>query len=66
MPWVDKTRCTGCGICVNICPAGAISLKNGKAEIDMNKCIRCKKCHEACPKNAIRHDSEKKVKLKRK
>lgn len=23
---VDKNRCTGCGMCVKVCPAGAISI----------------------------------------
>ncbi len=59
MPWVDKDRCIGCGLCARECPAGAITMKNGKAEINMDKCTRCKKCHEICPQNAIRHDSEK-------
>ncbi|MCK4647472.1 4Fe-4S binding protein [Candidatus Pacearchaeota archaeon] len=59
MPWVDKDECVGCGICVGECPVNAISMKNGKAVINMKKCIRCKKCHEVCPKKAIRHDSER-------
>ncbi len=59
MPWVDKEKCAGCNICVDNCPVGAISMKDGKAEIDMDKCIRCGKCHEICPQNAVRHDSEK-------
>ena len=59
MPWIDKEKCIGCGICIRECPVNAISMKNGKAEIDMDKCIRCGKCHEVCPHNAVRHDSEK-------
>ncbi len=59
MPWVDQERCIGCGICVDICPTGAISVKEGKAGIDMEKCIRCGKCHDACPHEAVRHDSER-------
>jgi ferredoxin len=59
MPWVDEDKCVGCGVCVQQCPTDAISLKDGKAEIDMEKCIRCGRCHEACPQNAVRHDSER-------
>ncbi len=59
MPWVSKEICVGCGICVGQCPSGAMSMKGGKAEIDMDKCIRCGKCHDFCPRNAVRHDSER-------
>jgi ferredoxin len=59
MPWIEKDRCTGCGICARECPVNAISVKEGKAEIDMGKCIRCGKCHDVCPLNAVKHDSER-------
>jgi ferredoxin len=59
MPWIDKNKCIGCGICARQCPANAISMKEGKAEIDDDKCIRCGKCHDVCPQEAVRHDSEK-------
>jgi ferredoxin len=59
MPWVDKDKCTGCGICIEECPVGAISMENEKAEINMNECIRCGKCHEICEEKAVRHDSER-------
>jgi len=59
MPWIDENRCVGCAICVEGCPAKAISMKNGKAKINMDKCIRCGKCHDICSQNAVRHDSEK-------
>lgn len=45
--------CTGCGTCVKNCPAGAISLVNGKARIDYGKCIGCGLCISICPFRAI-------------
>jgi len=59
MPWIDKDKCVGCGICVDGCPDNDISKNDRKAEIDMNKCIRCGKCHDTCPQEAVRHDSER-------
>lgn len=59
MPWIKKKDCIGFGICVEECPADAISLIDEKAEINMEDCIRCGICHEVCPQNAARHDSEK-------
>jgi len=59
MPWVDQGNCTGCGICIDECPASAISLKMEKADINIAECIRCGICHDVCPQNSIRHDREK-------
>ncbi|MFO7797190.1 MAG: indolepyruvate ferredoxin oxidoreductase subunit alpha [Promethearchaeati archaeon] len=59
MPWIDKEKCDGCEICIEECPADAISMIEGKAEIDMIICIRCGTCHKVCPQHAARHDSEK-------
>lgn len=58
MPWVDKTECSGCGVCVDECPVDTISIVDGKAEIEMKDCIRCGVCHVACPLKSIKHDSE--------
>jgi len=27
MPWVNEEMCVGCGVCVDDCPVGAITLK---------------------------------------
>ncbi len=59
LPWINKNKCTGCGICVEECLVNAITIKENKAEINMNECIRCGKCHDICPQEAVRHDSEK-------
>lgn len=51
---VDKTKCTGCGACKNICPVNAISLISDEKgflypSIDENKCISCEVCKKVCP-----------------
>jgi len=60
MPWVNEDLCVSCGVCVDDCPVGAITLKeNQTAVIDEDGCIRCGRCHEVCPEEAVRHDSER-------
>lgn len=49
---VDKEKCIGCKACFGIgCPA--ISMKDGKAEIDHTQCVGCGICEGLCPTHAI-------------
>lgn len=50
---VDADSCTGCGTCVDECPAAAISLSDDIAVVDENECLDCGACEDACPNNAI-------------
>jgi Dissimilatory sulfite reductase (desulfoviridin), alpha and beta subunits len=51
---VDKNECTGCGLCVDECPAEAISLDaDGLSEIDADACVDCGACVDVCPVAAI-------------
>lgn len=46
--------CIGCGKCVEICPAGAMKMRDGRViDINYEKCIRCYCCQEVCPADAI-------------
>ena len=51
--YVIPELCDGCGICIETCPANAITMKNGKAKIDPFMCTGCGACVPVCPKNAI-------------
>jgi Fe-S-cluster-containing hydrogenase component 2 len=53
MLMIEVDRCTGCGICVQTCPRGAISLVSGIARIDSSLCNECQACVDICPTGAI-------------
>lgn len=50
---IDSEACVGCGLCVQDCPAGNISLQNQKAKIRTQGCILCGHCVAICPKAAV-------------
>ncbi len=45
--------CFGIGSCADVCPQGAISVKNGVAFVNETKCIGCGLCVKTCPKSII-------------
>ena len=47
--------CQGCLAhpCKEVCPKGAVTVKNGRSQIDPEKCVKCGKCVSACPYGAI-------------
>lgn len=50
---VDKSKCTGCGSCVEVCPVEAIKLVGEKASIQEEECIECTACQAECENEAI-------------
>ncbi len=43
-------KCTGCGICIDVCPQEVIEIANGKAFlIDKDACMECGACGMNCP-----------------
>ena len=59
--WVDTSRCKACDICVAVCPAGVLSMKQEPTSIlgamisveHPEACIGCNDCELSCPDFAI-------------
>ncbi len=49
----DEEACTRCGLCIEICPYEAISLKDDKIEVNEIICRGCGACCAACKNNAM-------------
>jgi len=55
-PAVNAATCTGCGVCVAVCPDEVLKLENGKAKASAGiflGCIACGHCVAACPTKSI-------------
>ena len=50
---IRKDLCSGCGLCVQVCPTGAISLIQNHAELDQSRCKQCHLCLDLCLQEAI-------------
>jgi len=57
---INIEKCTGCATCVNVCPFGAIIIKEDKACIT-ESCTLCGACVESCPEGAIIDARDKEV-----
>ncbi|NQV00216.1 MAG: ferredoxin [Parcubacteria group bacterium] len=54
---IDKEKCLGCGVCINLCPK-VFELEDGKSkikdEVDLEKNKDCiKEAIDSCPVSAI-------------
>jgi ferredoxin len=48
----DLEQCTGCAICVDLCPLGALSIEDDAIVVNENVCIGCGVCINACSTGA--------------
>jgi nitroreductase/NAD-dependent dihydropyrimidine dehydrogenase PreA subunit len=51
---IDKEKCNGCGMCVNVCEYNSITVIDGKASITGQESSHCGHCQAACPFGAIK------------
>ena len=52
-PTANPALCTACGVCVEQCPAHALSFSGGMPVVDPLACIACFCCQEMCPEKAM-------------
>lgn len=51
---LDETRCSGCGMCLQVCPHGVLAKQNGTVEIvAQDACMECGACAKNCPTAAL-------------
>ena len=46
--------CTGCGLCAELCPTGAIRMEGPLPRVDAEACLGCCACFNRCPPRAWR------------
>lgn len=51
---IDKERCIGCELCVQVCPSQTISMQGDKAAVTGDQSLNCGHCAAVCPVDAIR------------
>jgi NAD-dependent dihydropyrimidine dehydrogenase PreA subunit len=51
---LDENKCTGCGMCLYVCPHEVFKMNSKKVMIqDRDACMECGACSLNCPANAI-------------
>ncbi len=51
---LDEAKCTGCGMCLEVCPHAVFRMNTGHVEIrDRDACMECGACSRNCPFGAV-------------
>ncbi len=50
---IDTDQCSGCGLCIDLCPMDAIKENDDISEMIDGRCIGCGNCVPTCPEDAI-------------
>jgi len=51
---LDAEKCTGCGLCVDVCPHGVLAMGDHQAAIvDRDACMECGACVRNCAFQAL-------------
>ncbi|MBW2593799.1 MAG: 4Fe-4S binding protein [Deltaproteobacteria bacterium] len=51
---LESEKCTGCGMCLTVCPHAVFSRNNGIVRIEhRDACMECGACAKNCPVSAL-------------
>jgi nitroreductase/NAD-dependent dihydropyrimidine dehydrogenase PreA subunit len=50
---IDSTLCSGCALCVQVCPYKALAVQDGCACYLLESCFICGHCQAVCPEAAV-------------
>lgn len=54
MPYLDNSKCNGCGLCVSVCARYALMLSENTIRfVETVECDWCKQCELVCPTSAV-------------
>jgi ferredoxin len=54
LPIIDPIACTGCGLCIDLCPTNALDQVDGRSSlVAPDACTYCMVCQDVCPEDAI-------------
>ena len=63
---IDKDKCNGCGLCVQICHEYCIKPDNESIIVDYGLCSTCTQCIAICPRQALSWDNSQPIAYDRK
>lgn len=64
--FADTLLCSGCGICINLCPYGALNIDPNLGIVTVNEvlCEGCGTCASACPSGAMQMRNSTDIQVK--
>jgi len=56
--YTDRDKCKECYACIRLCPAKAIRVREGLAEVIKERCVACGNCIQICVPQAKQAESD--------